>query len=71
MALLYFLEDIRVPVLNEFMLLITQLGEETAFLVVALVMFWCVDKRRGYYILTVGFLGTLANQFLKLFLFYL
>lgn len=66
MELLYLLEDIRVPGVNEFMLLITQLGEETAFLVVALVMFWCVDKRRGYYILTVGFLGTLANQFLKL-----
>lgn len=67
MEFLHFLESIRLPGLNEFMLLITQLGEETAFLVVALVMFWCVDKRRGYYILTVGFLGTLANQFMKLF----
>ena len=66
MDFLRFLEGIRVPVLNEFMLLITQLGEETAFLIVALIMFWCVDKRQGYYILTVGFLGTLANQFLKL-----
>ena len=40
MELLYFLEKIRVPGLNEFMLLITQLGEETAFLVIALVVFW-------------------------------
>lgn len=66
MGLLYFLERIRVPVLNELMLGITMLGEETAFLVIALVMFWCVDKRRGYYILSVGFLGTLFSQFLKL-----
>jgi membrane-associated phospholipid phosphatase len=66
MEFLYLLERIRVPILNEFMLLITQLGEETAFLVVALVLFWCVDKRKGYYILGVGFLGTLANQFMKL-----
>lgn len=66
MSFLYALEKIRVPGLNEFMLLITQLGEETAFLVVALILFWCVDKRRGYYVLAVGFLGTLANQFLKL-----
>lgn len=66
MALLYLLEKIRMPVLNEFMLIITRLGEETAFLVIALILFWCVDKRRGYYILSVGFLGTMANQFLKL-----
>ena len=66
MEFLYLLEKIRVPILNEFMLLITRLGEETAFLVAALIVFWCVDKRRGYYIMTVGFIGTMANQFLKL-----
>jgi len=33
---------------------------------VALVMFWCVDKWRGYYLLSVGFVGTILNQFLKL-----
>lgn len=66
MGLLYLLEDIRVPVLNEFMLAITTLGEETAFLVIALVLFWCVDKYLGYYILSVGFVGTILNQFLKL-----
>ncbi|MBR4863879.1 MAG: phosphatase PAP2 family protein [Oscillospiraceae bacterium] len=66
MEFLYFLEKLRMPGLNEFMLLITQLGEETAFLVVALILFWCVDKYKGYYILSVGFIGTLANQFMKL-----
>ena len=66
MGVLYFLEKIRVPVLNEFMLLVTRLGEETAFLVAALILFWCVDKRKGYYIMAVGFIGTMANQFLKL-----
>ena len=66
MELLYLLEKIRVPVLNEFMLLITRFGEETAFLVVALIVFWCVDKHKGYFILSVGFVGTLLNQFMKL-----
>lgn len=66
MVFLYLLESIRVPGLNEFMLAITQLGEETAFLIVALILFWCVDKYKGYYILSVGFVGTLVNQFLKL-----
>lgn len=66
MEFLYALEKIRVPGINEFMLLITRLGEETAFLAVALILFWCVDKRQGYYIMSVGFFGTMANQFLKL-----
>ena len=66
MIVLYFLESIRMPVLNEFMLLITKLGEETAFLVAALIVFWCVDKYKGYYLMAVGFLGTMFNQILKL-----
>lgn len=66
MELLYLFEKIRVPGLNEFMLAITTLGEETAFLVIALILFWCVNKYHGYYILSVGFVGTLTNQFLKL-----
>jgi len=63
---LYFLEKLRVPGLNEFMLTITHLGEETAFLVLALIFFWCVDKKRGYLLMSAGFLGTMANQFMKL-----
>ena len=66
MNFLYLLEKIRIPVLNEAMLLITRLGDETAFLVLALVIFWCVDKYKGYYVLGVGLLGTLINQFTKL-----
>lgn len=66
MGFLYWLESVRTSGLNEFMLLVTRFGEESIFLVVALVMFWCVDKRRGYYLLSVGFAGTIINQFMKL-----
>ncbi len=66
MGFLYLLESIRIPVLNEFMLAITQLGDEYAFLLIALTIFWCVDKRRGYYLLSVGFVGTIINQFMKI-----
>ena len=66
MEFLYILESVRMPVINEFMLLITQFGDELAFLVTALILFWCIDKSRGYYTLAVGFVGTLLNQFLKL-----
>lgn len=66
MEILYWLESIRIPFLTELMLLITHFGEETAFLVAALIVFWCVDKNRGYYLMAVGFCGTILNQFLKL-----
>ncbi len=66
MDFLKLLENCRVPGVNEFMLAITNLGSETAFLVVALIVFWCVSKYQGYYLLGVGLFGTLANQFLKI-----
>ncbi len=66
MQVLYWFESIRVPILDALMLAVTHLGEETAFLAFTLIVFWCVDKKRGYYLMGVGFLGTMANQFLKL-----
>ena len=66
MEALYFFEQLRMPVLNEIMLLITRFGEETAFLVTSLIIFWCVDKQKGYFIMSVGFIGTIASSFLKL-----
>ena len=66
MEFLYILEGFRVPGLNEFMLAITTLGEETALLVIALIFFWCVDKRRGYYLLFTCFTGTICIQVLKM-----
>ena len=47
MELLYWFESIRNPALDTFMGLVTRLGEETFFMVAALFVFWCVDKRRG------------------------
>lgn len=66
MEFLYFLEKLRLPGLNECMLAITHLGEETAFLAIALIIFWCVDKYQGYYLMGVGLFGNMANQFLKI-----
>ena len=66
MEFLYILEKLRNPFLNKLLLAITSLGEETAFLVIGLVVFWCVSKRRGYYLMGVGFLGTIASQAMKI-----
>ncbi|MBQ8892848.1 MAG: phosphatase PAP2 family protein [Clostridia bacterium] len=65
MEFLYFLEDLRNPACTFFMQLFTHLGEETVFMAVAMFFLWCVDKFKGYYLLTVGFLGTQINQLLK------
>jgi len=66
MDFLYFLSGLRFPLLNNIMLIITKIGEETVFLVVALAVFWCISKKSGYYLLSVGFCGMLINQFLKI-----
>ena len=66
MEFLRLLEKIRNPVFDFIFSLITKLGEETAFMAVAIVIFWCFSKKNGYYILSVGFIGTVLNQFLKL-----
>ena len=66
MKVLYALESIRAPWLDTVMAAITHLGEETVFMVAALFVFWCVSKRHGYYLLAIGFAGTVLNQFLKL-----
>lgn len=66
MELLYWFESIRNPIMDGFLSLVTHLGEETFFMVGALFVFWCVDKRKGYYLLSVGFTGVLINQWLKI-----
>ena len=66
MEFLYFLESLRNPVLDSIMLLVTELGSEAVFLAVALCLFWCIDKKAGYYMLITGFVGISINQFLKL-----
>lgn len=66
MDILYALEKIRTPFWNGIMSAVTQLGGEVIFIVAAVVVFWCVSKWEGYYLMTIAFCGTVLNQFLKL-----
>ena len=66
MELLYALESIRTPFFDKLMGLVTNLGGEAVFIVAAIIIFWCLNKSCGYYMMTVGFAGTIINQFLKL-----
>lgn len=66
MPFLHFIQDLRTPILDSFFSLITHLGEETFFLVIAILFFWCLNKREGYFILITGLLGAVTNQFAKI-----
>lgn len=66
MSFLYWLEDLRNPIFDFIFSVITLFGEETIFMAVGMIIFWCLNKYDGYYLLCVGFFGMLINQFLKI-----
>ena len=66
MEILRLFEAIRNPVFDTFFSLVTRFGEETLFILIGILVFWCVNKKEGYYLLSVGLVGTVLNQFLKL-----
>ena len=66
MGFLRLLEGLRLPALNTFFGAVTYFGDEIAFMLAAFILFWCVDKRTGYYVFLTGLFGTIANQFLKI-----
>lgn len=66
MQFLWFLSELRTPFGNTLFSLFTHLGEQSALLMISLTVFWCSSKEKGYYLLSVGFLGSAINQFLKL-----
>lgn len=66
MSFLYLLEGLRNPFCDAVFSAVTYLGSELVFMVLAVVLYWCVNKTQGLYVLSVGCLGTTLNQFLKL-----
>ena len=66
MEFLKLLEAIRTPFFNTVFQFFTYFGEEMIFMVVAMAFFWCIDKKTGYLLLYVSFLGNIINTFLKL-----
>ena len=56
----------RNPVFDAVFGALTYAGGEVVFIVAALVVLWCVDKKRGYYLLFCGFFGLVTVQILKM-----
>ena len=59
------LAGMRVDFLTKIFNLITYLGDEKLFVVIALIVLWCFSKRGGLYMLTVGFAASSIGQTLK------
>lgn len=66
MELLYFLEKLRTPAGDAFFQFVTYFGEDVFFLALALILLWCIDKHKAYYILICGFVASLAGQLMKM-----
>ena len=66
MSLLYALEQLRMPWLTTLLSWMTYFGGLYGFMVLSIIVFWCIDKRCGYFMLSLGFVGTVINQFLKI-----
>jgi undecaprenyl-diphosphatase len=66
MEILRILEGLRTGIGNFFFSTVTHVGEEVFFLAIAILFYWCVSKRQGYYILMTGVVGSVINQWLKI-----
>lgn len=63
--LLRSIAELRTPLLTAIMSAVTYLGHEMVFLVIAMILVWCVDKRYGYRFLAVFMIGSFLQQALK------
>ena len=65
MAFLKYLAQFRSPFWDEVVAAVTLLGEETFFMILGLMIFWCINKKWGYRFLAIGLSGSSLNQLLK------
>ena len=65
-AVLRALEAIRTPFFDAFFGAVTYLGHELLYMLAGIIVFWCVSKKWGYYLLSVGAFGTIFSQFAKI-----
>ncbi len=65
MDILRAISSIRTPFLDLVMQGITAIGQEMVFIVIAMFMVWCLDKKWGYRFLAIFMVGSLLNQILK------
>ncbi len=65
MDMLRAIAGMRSPFLDGVFSVVTKLGEETVFLVVLMIVIWCVNKKFGYRFLAMFLVGTFLHLLLK------
>lgn len=60
------LEALRTPFFDALLGIVTYLGHEMVYLAAGVIVYWCLSKKWGYYLLCVGGLGTVTSQFAKI-----
>lgn len=66
MTFLWLLADIRTPIIEKLMQLITYFGQEIIIIAVICALYWCVDKRFAYLLGFIYFTAGLCVQTLKI-----
>lgn len=66
MDFLYFLQELRNPVLDTIISLLTHIGSEVVVIGVLCLFFWCLDKKTAYKLCFTYFISGLAIQGLKI-----
>ncbi len=66
MDFLYFLQELRNPVLDTIISLLTNIGSEVVVIGVLCLFFWCLDKKTAYKLCFTYFISGLAVQGLKI-----
>jgi undecaprenyl-diphosphatase len=65
LAIVEWIQSFRTPFLDTFFLIITELGDETVFLVLAAILYWTLDKRFAYRFMLFFLYGAVINGSLK------
>lgn len=53
------------PVVEDFFVVVSAIAANTALVIIPCVLYWCLDKRAGVYVMFSYSMGTLLNQFMK------
>lgn len=66
LSIVEWIQSFRTPWLDALFLMITELGDETVFLVLAAALYWLVDKRYAYRLMMFFLFSAVLNATLKL-----
>lgn len=65
LPLMLFLQNLRTPFLSKIVELLTSLGEMAIVLAVLVIIYWCVDKKKGFLVAAPILFSTVTMQALK------